>query len=85
LILFYQIDTEFLTVPILTNKLLTLDEILTISANLKDITTKEKLMDFLLNKKESKDDESVYLSQKEQVNLSFDEIKTNTILTLKKI
>lgn len=70
---------------ILTNKLLTLDEILTISANLKDITTKEKLMDFLLNKKESKDDESVYLSQKEQVNLSFDEIKTNTILTLKKI
>lgn len=70
---------------ILTNKILTLDEILTISANLKDITTKQELMDFLINKKEPKDDESVYLNQDEKVNVSFDAIKTNTILTLKKI
>lgn len=70
---------------ILTNKILTLDEILTISANLKDITTKQELMDFLINKKEPKDDESVYLNQDEKVNVSFDTIKTNTILTLKKI
>ena len=70
---------------ILKNKILVLNEILTISANLKDITTKEEFMDFLFNKKESKDDESVYLNQKEKVNLSFDEIKTTTILALKKI
>jgi predicted nucleotidyltransferase component of viral defense system len=70
---------------ILENNVLTLSEILSISKSIKNIESKDKILDYIKSKKESKDDESVYLSEHDKIDLIFDEIKTNTILALKKI
>lgn len=69
---------------IIENKILTLDEIITISSELKNLTSKIEIIDFLSKKKESKDDETVYLNEKDRLNLSFDEIKEKTIKLLSK-
>ncbi|WP_428027104.1 nucleotidyl transferase AbiEii/AbiGii toxin family protein [Arcobacter sp.] len=69
---------------ILQNKVLTLAEILAISQSIKNIDSKDKILNFITSKKESKDDESVYLNEQNKINLTFKEIKTNTISVLKK-
>lgn len=66
------------------NKILTLDEIISISSELKNLSSEIEIIDFLLKKKESKDDESVYLNEIDRLNLSFDEIKEKTIKLLSK-
>lgn len=66
------------------NKILTLDEIISISSELKNLSSKIEFIDFLSKKKESKDDESVYLNEIDRLNLSFDEIKEKTIKLLSK-
>ncbi|WP_419767626.1 nucleotidyl transferase AbiEii/AbiGii toxin family protein [Arcobacter sp.] len=70
---------------LLENNVLTLSEVLSISKSIKNIDSKDKIIDFITSKKESKDDESVYLNEHDKIDLIFDEIKTNTILALKKI
>jgi predicted nucleotidyltransferase component of viral defense system len=69
---------------IIENKILTLDEIISISSELKNLSSKVEFIDFLSKKKESKDDESVYLNEIDRLNLSFDEIKEKTIKLLSK-
>mgnify|MGYP000479354346 FL=1 len=66
------------------NKILTLDEIISISSELKNLSSKVEFIHFLSKKKESKDDESVYLNEKDRLNLSFAEIKEKTIKLLSK-
>lgn len=61
-----------------------LDEIITISSELKNLNSEIEIIDFLSKKKESKDDETVYLNEKVRLNLSFDEIKEKTIKLLSK-
>ena len=69
---------------IIINEILTFDEIISISSELKNINLKAQIIDFLSKKKESKDDESVYLNEKDRLNLSYDEIKEKTIKLLNK-
>ena len=69
---------------IIENKILTLDEIISISSELKNLSLKVEIIDFLSKKKESKNDESVYLNEIDRLNLSFDEIKEKTIKLLSK-
>ena len=69
---------------IIENKILTLDEIISISSELKNLSSMVEFIDFLSKKKESKDDESVYLNEIDRLNLSFDEIKEKTIKLLSK-
>ena len=69
---------------ILENNILTWDEIISISSELKNLNSTVQIIDFLLGKKEPKDDESVYLNEKDRLNLSFDEIKEKTIKLLSK-
>ena len=69
---------------IIENKILTLDEIISISNELKNLNSKAQIIDFLSKKNEPKDDESVYLNEKDRLNLSFDEIKEKTIKLLNK-
>ncbi len=69
---------------ILENNILILDEIISISSELKNLNSTVQIIDFLLGKKEPKDDESVYLNEKDRLNLSFDEIKEKTIKLLSK-
>lgn len=69
---------------IIENKILTTAEIISISSELKNLSSKVEIIDFLSKKKESKDDESVYLNEKKRLNLSFDEIKEKTIKLLNK-
>lgn len=69
---------------IIENEILTSDEIISISSELKNLSSKVEIIDFLSKKKESKDDESVYLNEKNRLNLSFAEIKEKTIKLLSK-
>jgi predicted nucleotidyltransferase component of viral defense system len=69
---------------IIINEILTFDEIISISSELKNLSSKAQIIDFLSKKKESKDDESVYLNEKDRLNLSYDEIKEKTIKLLNK-
>jgi predicted nucleotidyltransferase component of viral defense system len=69
---------------IIENKILTLDEIISISSEFKNLSSKVEIIDFLSKKKESKNDESVYLNEIDRLNLSFDEIKEKTIKLLSK-
>lgn len=69
---------------IIENEILTSDEIISISSELKNLSSKVEIIDFLSKKKESKDDESVYLNEKDRLNLSFVEIKEKTIKLLSK-
>ena len=61
-----------------------MDEIISISSELKNLSSKVEFIHFLSKKKESKDDESVYLNEIDRLNLSFDEIKEKTIKLLSK-
>ena len=69
---------------IIENEILTSDEIISISSELKNLSSKVEIIGFLSKKKESKDDESVYLNEKDRLNLSFAEIKEKTIKLLSK-
>jgi predicted nucleotidyltransferase component of viral defense system len=69
---------------ILENNILSLDEIISISSELKKLNSKAQIIDFLLEKKEPKYDESVYLNEKKRLDLSFDEIKNKTINLINK-
>lgn len=69
---------------ILENNILSLNEIIHISSELKNLNSKAQIIDFLQEKKESKDDESVYLNEKKRLDLSFDEIKMKTINLINK-
>lgn len=69
---------------ILENNILSLDEIISISSELKKLNSKAQIIDFLLKKKEPKYDESVYLNEKKRLDLSFDEIKKKTINLINK-
>lgn len=69
---------------IIENKILTLDEIISISSELKNLNSEIEIIDFLSKKKESKDDETVYLNEEDRLNLSFDEIKEKIIKLLRK-
>ncbi|KAB7881174.1 hypothetical protein GA417_14400, partial [Poseidonibacter ostreae] len=64
---------------ILDKKILTIKEIVDISNKTKSIDTLEGLCNFINNKKEPQDDETVYLNENETVNLTFDEIKNSVI------
>lgn len=70
---------------ILENRVLTLDEILSISNTLKGVSTLHELSLYIASKSEPLDDESVYITQVERVDLSFDEIKKDVIKALKVI
>ncbi|WP_419766179.1 MAG: nucleotidyl transferase AbiEii/AbiGii toxin family protein [Arcobacter sp.] len=70
---------------ILENNVLSLSEIVSITKSIKDMESKDKIIDFITSKKESRNDESVYLNEYDKINLIYDEIKTNAILALKKI
>jgi len=48
-------------------------------------TALTSLHTFIENKTEPKDDESVYLDEYKPINLSFDEIKEETLISLKKM
>jgi len=55
---------------------------LSIANRLKSITTKEVLLAFVANKKEPKDDEAVYLSEKKRLDMSLSEVKKQVMLAL---
>ena len=64
------------------HQILTLDEILEVTNQSKNINTKEDLLKFIKVKQEPKDDEAVYLDETNRLDLSFDEIKKQVILQL---
>ena len=64
---------------ILDNKIITINEILDIAKEVKNITSKEELINFISNKKESKNDEAVYLDELNRLDLSFEDIKQQTL------
>ena len=70
---------------ILENRVLELDEILSICNTLKALLTLDELVVYITSKREPIDDESVYITQVDRVDFSFDEIKTNIIEKLKAI
>ena len=64
---------------IVENKILTLEEILAISDKIHHILTLAELTKYIKSKKEPREDESVYLTQENRVNLSFEEIKQDIL------
>ena len=64
---------------ILDNKIITMNEILDIAKEVKNITSKEELINFISNKQESKNDEAVYLDELNRLDLSFEDIKQQTL------
>lgn len=66
----------------LENQILSLDEILYIASAYKNIKSYDELVKFISSKKEPKDDEAVYLSEENRLDLSFDEIKKQVLLKL---
>ena len=64
---------------ILDNKIITINEILDIAKEVKNITSKEELINFISNKQESKNDEAVYLDELNRLDLSFEDIKQQTL------
>ena len=69
---------------ILKESILDIEEILYVCSKTKQIDSLASLHTFLENKSEPKDDESVYLDENKPINLSFDEIKKETLCALKK-
>lgn len=65
------------------HQILSLDEILELTNKIKNINTKEDLIEFIKLKQEPKDDEAVYLDETNRLDLSFDEIKKQVLLQLK--
>jgi hypothetical protein len=68
---------------ILDKKLLTTSELVYICTQTKKINSLALLYSFIEKKSEPKDDESVYLDENRPINLSFDEIKKETLCALK--
>ena len=74
---------DFIT--IVDNNILTLEEILDITLKTSNIKSAEELYTFIESKKEPLNDETVYLSEKNSINLLFNEIKAECLLKLKNI
>ena len=70
---------------ILENKIVSFQDILQISKELKNISSEEQLIKFILDKKEEKDDENVYLDEQSRIDLSFLEIKKAVLQKIEKI
>ena len=70
---------------ILDSEVLTLEEILDITFKTSNIKSAEELYTFIESKEEPLNDETVYLSEKNSINLLFSEIKNESLLKLKKI
>lgn len=67
---------------ILEHQILTTDEILDIAKKSKNIHSKEELNKFIIGKNEPKDDETVYLSKQNRLDLSFEEVKNRVLNAL---
>jgi hypothetical protein len=61
------------------------EDILQISKELKNISSEKQLIKFILDKKEEKDDENVYLDEQSRIDLSFLEIKKAVLKKIEKI
>ena len=72
-------------IAILDSEVLTLEEILDITLKTSNIKSAEELYTFIESKEEPLNDETVYLSEKNSINLLFSEIKNESLLKLKKI
>ena len=64
---------------ILDNDIMTINEILYIAKESKNINSKENLINFISNKKEAKNDEAVYLDETNRLDLSFEDIKQQVL------
>ena len=64
---------------ILDNDIMTINEILCIAKESKNINSKEDLRNFISNKKEAKNDEAVYLDESNRLDLSFEDIKQQVL------
>ncbi len=64
---------------ILDNDIMTINEILCIAKESKNINSKEDLRNFISNKKEAKNDEAVYLDETNRLDLSFEDIKQQVL------
>ena len=64
---------------ILDNDIMTINEILYIAKESKNINSKENLINFISNKKEAKNDEAVYLDESNRLDLSFEDIKQQVL------
>jgi predicted nucleotidyltransferase component of viral defense system len=67
---------------ILDNDIMTINEILYIAKESKNINSKDDLINFISNKKESKNDEAVYLDETKRLDLSFEDIKRQVLTKL---
>ena len=67
---------------ILDNDIMTINEILYIAKESKNINSKENLINFISNKKEAKNDETVYLNETNRLDLSFEDIKQQVLSKL---
>ena len=70
-------------IAILDHEILTLKEILDISLKTSNINNGKELYTFIESKKEPLNDETVYLSEKESINLLFSEIRQKCLSRLK--
>ena len=64
---------------ILDNDIMTINEILYIAKESKNINSKDDLINFISNKEESKNDEAVYLDETKRLDLSFEDIKQQVL------
>ena len=67
---------------ILNNDIMSINEILYIAKESKNINSKEDLINFISNKKEAKNDEAVYLDESNRLDLSFEDIKQQVLTKL---
>jgi predicted nucleotidyltransferase component of viral defense system len=67
---------------ILDNNIMSINEILYIAKESKNINSKENLINFISNKKEAKNDEAVYLDESNRLDLSFEDIKQQVLSKL---
>lgn len=71
---------------ILDHKVLSNEEIVNLFSKIKnDIQTITDIINFIKSKKEPTDDEAVYLSESDRIDLSFDEIKKQVVLSLENL
>jgi predicted nucleotidyltransferase component of viral defense system len=68
---------------ILEKNIISIDEILFVAKESKNINSKEDLINFISNKQESKNDEAVYLDESNRLDLSFEDIKKQVLNKLK--
>ena len=61
---------------------MTINEILYIAKESKNINSKDDLINFISNKEESKNDEAVYLDETKRLDLSFEDIKRQVLTKL---